>query len=159
MGKGFNLNAGLVQVLKSNFTTEPVLCDALRTMWTKFLKLLPILPILLITGCAGTTYTRLTAVEQPRNANNQYLVETSFASSQESLIWDSIKTSVVVGSKAYPMSPVARTSNRWEGYVPVPAGENSVNYRFRFDYKYNNFGTVPQPGTNMSPVYVLKVVD
>jgi hypothetical protein len=124
-------------------------------MWKKILQLLP---VLLITGCAAT-FTRLTAVEQPRNPKNEYLVETAFNSSQKSLRWDSIRVSVLVGGKAFPMTPVLMLTNRWEGYVPVAADQNSVNYRFKFDYKYNNFGTPPQPATTNSPVYTLKIVD
>jgi hypothetical protein len=124
-------------------------------MWKKILQLLP---VLLITGCAAT-FTRLTAVEQPRNAKNQYLVETAFNTSQKSLRWNSIKVSVVADGKAYPMTPVLMLTNRWEGYIPVAPDKNSVNYQFRFDYRYNHFGTAPLPATTNSPVYTLKIVD
>jgi hypothetical protein len=124
-------------------------------MWKNFLKLLP---VLVITGCAAT-FTRLTAEQQPRNPTNQYLVETSFLSSQQSLRWDSIQVSVLANGKAYPMTPVLRLTNRWEGYVPVPADQNSVNYRFKFDYQYNSFGGPPRSATTNSPVYTLKIVD
>jgi hypothetical protein len=128
-------------------------------MWK---KILPVLPVLLVTGCAATlapTFTRLTAGEQPRNPKNQYLVEAAVDSSQQALRWDSIKVSVLVDGKVYPMTPEGQLINRWEGYVPVPAGQNSVSYRFKFDYKYNNFGTAPKPATTNSPVYTLKIVD
>ena len=124
-------------------------------MWKNCLKLLP---ILLITGCAAT-FTRLTAEQQPRNDKNQYLVETSFTSSQQSLRWDTIKVSVLANGQAYPMTPVLQLTNRWEGYIPVPANENSVNYRFKFDYKYNSFGHPPQPAPTNYPVYTLKIAD
>ncbi len=118
------------------------------------------LPVLLIAGCATvTTFTPLTASEQPRNPKNQYLVETTLTSDQQSLRWDSIQCSVVVGGKIIPMTPVAKLNNRWEGYVPVPADQTAVTYRFMFDYKYNNFGTAPRADTKMSPVYSLKIVD
>ena len=42
------------------------------------------------------------------------------------------------------MRPVPMVQNRWEGFVPVPPNENGVNYRFKFDYLYNNFGTAPE---------------
>ena len=32
---------------------------------------------------------------------------------------------------------MALVKNRWEGFVPVPPGVNSVDYRFKFEYKYN----------------------
>jgi len=128
-------------------------------MWK---KILPFLSVLLVTGCAATlapTFTRLTAGEQPRNPKNQYLVETAVDSSQQAMRWDSIKVSVLVDGQAFPMTPEGELTNRWEGYVPVPASQNSVHYRFKFDYKYNNFGTPPQPATTNSPVYTLKIVD
>ena len=128
-------------------------------MWK---KILPFLPVLLVTGCAATlapTFTRLTAGEQPRNPKNQYHVETAVDSSQQSMRWDSIKVSVWVDGKSYPMSLEGQLTNRWEGYVPVPASQSAVTYRFKFDYKYNNFGTPPKPATTNSPVYTLRIVD
>ena len=124
-------------------------------MWKNVLKLLP---ALLITGCAAT-FTPLTAEQQPRDPKNQYLVETSFTSSQQSLRWDSIQVSVLANGKAYPMTPVFTLTNRWEGYVPVAPDQNTVNYRFKFDYKYNSFGKPPQPASTNSPVYTLKIAD
>jgi hypothetical protein len=49
--------------------------------------------------------------------------------------------------------------NRWEGFVPVPAGVNTVAYRFKFDYLYNNMGTSPKPNSAWSPAYQLKIID
>jgi hypothetical protein len=124
-------------------------------IWKKFL---PLLPLLLLTGCAGT-FTRLTPLQQPRNANNLYPVEAVFNTAQQSLRWDSIQAFVLVNGTLYPMRPVPIVKNRWEGLVPVPAGANSVSYRFKFDYLYNNFGTPPKPNSVFSPLYVLKITD
>ena len=66
---------------------------------------------------------------------------------------------MVVGGKVLPMTPVAKLNNRWEGYVPVPPDQNSVTYRFLFDFKYNNLGTAPRSDTKMSEVYTLKIAD
>jgi len=41
----------------------------------------------------------------------------------------------------------------------VPPGVNAVNYRFKFDYLYNNFGTAPKPNSVSSKVFTLKIVD
>ena len=126
-------------------------------MWKKFLKLLP---ILIITGCSTvTTFTPLTAEQQPRNAKNQYLVEASFSSDQTSLLWDTVQANLVVSGQIVPMTRVATIPNRWEGYVPVPANQNSVSYRVMFDYKYNAFGKGPKADTKMSPAYTLKITD
>jgi hypothetical protein len=121
-------------------------------------KFLPLLPILLLTGCAAT-FTRLTPLEQPRNADNLYPVEVIFNSQQQSLRWDSIQPYVLVGGEPYPLRPVPMMQDRWEGLVPAPASADSVSYRFKFDYLYNNFGTQPKPNSTFSPLYTMKIVD
>jgi hypothetical protein len=127
-------------------------------MLKKILLLLPVL--LLAAGCSTTaSFTRMTPGEQPRNADNLYPVEVAFNSSQQSLRWDSVRPYVVVHGQEFPMRPVPIVQNRWEGLVPVPAGENSVTYRFKFDFLYNSFGKKPQPDSSWSPVYSLKVLD
>ena len=124
-------------------------------IWKKFL---PLLPLLLLTGCAAS-FTRVTPLQQPRNANNLYPVEVIFNTDQTSLRWDSIKPYVLVNGELYPLRPVPVVLNRWEGLVQVPAGANSVDYKFKFDYLYNNFGTAPQPNSEASKTYTLKIVE
>ena len=122
-------------------------------------KFLLLLPVLLLAGCATATFTRLTPNVQPRNANNLYPVEAVFESQQQSLRRDSIQAYVLVNGQPLPLRPVPLVKNRWEGLVPVPAGVSAVNYRFKFDYLYNNFGTAPKPNSVSSKVFTLKVVD
>ena len=124
-------------------------------MWKKFL---PVLSVLLLTGCTAT-FTRLTPLQQPRNANNLYPVEVAFHSQQTSLRWETIQPFVLANGELYPLRQVQGPPNRWEGYVPVPAGANSVDFRFKFDYKYNNMGTEPKAGSAVSPIYKLNVQD
>jgi hypothetical protein len=124
-------------------------------IWKKFLPLLPLL--LLLTGCSAT-FTRLSPLQQPRNANNLYPVEVLFNSSQQSLRWDSIKPFVLVNGELYPLRPVPVVPNRWEGLVPVPPAASSINYRFKFDYLYNSMGTEPKPNSAWSPSYTLKII-
>ena len=124
-------------------------------MWK---KLLPVLSALLLTGCAAT-FTRLTPLQQPRNSNNLYPVEVAFNSQQQSLRWESIQPYVLVNGESYPLRPVPLVKNRWEGFVPVPPGVNSVDYRFKFDYKYNNLGTQPKSNSAYSSAYKLTIVD
>ena len=121
-------------------------------------KFLAILPILLLTGCA-TTFTRLTPTQQPRNPNNLYPVEVLFNTSQQSLRWDSIQPYVLVNGVLSPMRPVPMMQNRWDGFVLVPPGVNSVSYRFKFDYLYNAFGQPPRPDSAFSPEYKLTIID
>ena len=117
----------------------------------KLKKSLLLLPVLFMTGCAAT-FTRLTPLEQTRNPNNLYPVEVQFNSSQQSLRRDSIKPYVQVNGELYPLRPVEMVQNRWEGFVPVPAGANSAAFRFKFDYLYNNISTSPKPDSAWSPL-------
>ena len=122
-------------------------------------RFLPLLSLVLVAGCATGTFTRLTPGQQPRNANNLYPVETAFDSNQQSLRWDSVKAYVLVNGQPLPLRPVPLVKNRWEGFVPVPPTANAVNYRFKFDYLYNSFGTEPKPSGALSKFYTLKVID
>ena len=120
-------------------------------------KLLPLSLALVLTGCAST-FTRLTPLQQPRNPNNLYPVEVQFNSQQQALRWDSLKPFVQVNGQSYPLHPVPMVQNRWEGFVPVPSGSNETQFRFKFDYQYNDFGG-PKPGSASSPLYKLKIID
>ncbi len=125
-----------------------------------FKKFLPLLTVLLLAGCTTATFTRLTPGAQPRNADNLYPVEVAFDSAQQSLRWDSVQPYILIkGGQPVPMRPVPMVKNRWEGLIPVPPGVSTVNYRFKFDYLYNNFGTAPTPNSVFSKVYTLKLVD
>jgi hypothetical protein len=121
-------------------------------------KILAILPILLLTGCA-TTFTRLTPLQQPRNPDNLYPVEVLFNSSQQSLRWDSIQAYVLVDGTLNPMRQVPMMQNRWDGFVFVKPGVNSISYRFKFDYQYNAFGQPPKPNSAFSPMYKLTIIN
>ena len=122
-------------------------------------KFLLLLPVLLVAGCTTGQFTRLTPNLQPRNANNLYPVEVAFDSHQQALRWDSIKPYVIVNGQPVPLRPVPMVKNRWEGLVSVPAGTSSVDYRFKFDYLVNQFGTKPQPNSEASKNFTLKIVD
>ena len=124
-------------------------------MWK---KILPLLSVLLLTGCAAT-FTRLSPLQQPRNANNLYQVEVAFNSQQQSLRWETIQPYVLVNGELYPLRQVPLVKNRWEGFVPVPPGANSVDYKFKFDYKYNAVGSAPKSPSAVSPIYKLNIVD
>ena len=117
-------------------------------MWKKFL---PLLSVLLLTGCAAH-FTRLTPLQQPRDPNNLYHVEVAFNSQQQSLRWETIQPCVLVNGEPYPLHPVPLVQRRWEGYVPVPPGANSIDHRFKFDYKYNAVGSPPKASSAVSPI-------
>ena len=140
---------------KSNFTSMQSPCHAVYVMWKKSLILLPVLLTLL--GCA-TTGTNLSAQRQLRNANNLYPVEAIFDSRQQALRWDSVEATVIVGKESYPMRRTHMMRNRWEGLIPVPAGVNSTDYHYKFDFLYNDFGG-PKKGSASSKTYTLQIVD
>lgn len=121
-------------------------------------KILLLLPVLLMAGCT-TQFTRLTPLEQPRNANNFYPVEVQFDSTKQNLRWDSIKPYVLVDGELYPLHQVPLVDNRWEGFVSVPPTSSEVDFRFKFDYLYNTFGSDPKPNSAYSPLYKLNVLD
>lgn len=122
-------------------------------------KFLPVLLLpLLLTGCA-TTFSNLTPKQQLRNPNHLYPVEVAFTSRQQSLRWETIKPMVSVGTEFYRMRPTLRMTNRWECLVPVPAGKNAIEYRYRFDFKYNAVGQPPQDDSALSLVYKLVIID
>lgn len=119
------------------------------------------MPVLLtplfLTGCT-TTFTNLTPQQQARNANNLYPVEVAFNTRQQSLRWESIKPSVMVGSDCYPMRQTPHMKNRWEGLLPVPLGASTVEYRYKFDFQHSGFGELENDST-VSPVYILRIFD
>jgi hypothetical protein len=117
-------------------------------------KLLVLLPLVLA-GCA-TTFTNLTPLHQPRNADNFYSIEVAFNSRRQSLRWESINPQVVVGTDFYPMRPTPLMKNRWEALVPVPADRDILHYQYKFDFKYNALGE-PKPDSALSPVYTLRI--
>jgi hypothetical protein len=110
---------------------------------------------LLLAGCA-TTFTNLTPQLQERKADNQYPVEVALDCSQQSLRWETIRPSIIVGTESFPMQPTPLMTNRWEGYVPVPPGAELVRYHYKFDFNYNSFGK-PKADSAVSPEYTLRV--
>lgn len=121
-------------------------------------KLLPFVFLpLLLAGCA-TTVTNLTPLQQPRSPDNLYRVAASFTSRQQSLRWETIQPQVIVGSKVLPMQATPLMQNRWEAFIPVPAGVNEVKYQYKFDFECNAFGPKQASGFN-SQVYTLKIVN
>jgi hypothetical protein len=90
-------------------------------------------------GCA-TTVTNITSSTQPRNPNNQYLIEFQWTTTEQAVIPDSVQPYVVTGFDTFEMRPVMRMTNRWETYVPVPPDKNVLIYHFKVDYETRAFG-------------------
>ena len=121
---------------------------------------LGLLAAALLAGCETTPahITNLTPQQEMRNERGLYPVEAAMDSSQQSLQWDTIRASVVIDKDSYPMRPTKLMKNRWETLIPVPAGNNTIFYRFRFDYNYTGFGA-NKGDSKLSPVYRLVITD
>jgi hypothetical protein len=115
------------------------------------------LTLLLLAGCTST-FTNLTPQTAVRSSDNQYKVEVAMASRQQTLRWDSIKPQIQVGTEYYPMRPIQLMTNRWEGFLPVPASTSVVHYRYKFDFNYNAMGG-PGSDSALSPEYTLRIVE
>jgi hypothetical protein len=109
----------------------------------------------LFTGCA-TSVTNITSTSQLRNANNQYLIEFQWDTSEQAIMPDTVQPFVVTGFDTYEMRPVLRMTNRWEAYIPVPADKNVVVYSFKVDYETRAFGK-PQKRSRNSEEYKLYI--
>lgn len=112
---------------------------------------------LLFSGCTATL-TNLTPLQQPRSTNNLYNVEVAVASRQQTMRWQSVRPTVVVGERSYPMTPTPILTNRWEALIPVSPDKNSVNYHYKFDFDYNAFGK-PRSDSAKSQDYTLHIID
>jgi hypothetical protein len=121
-------------------------------------KSLPLLSLaLLLAGCA-TQLTNLTPQQQIRDTNDLYRVEVAFDTRQQTVRWQSIQPKIIVGTESYDMRPTPFMTNRWEGLIPVPPSKNTVNYRYKFNFRYNRMG---KPGNDsaLSREYTLQILE
>jgi hypothetical protein len=122
-------------------------------------KLFPVFLLgLAMAGCTTATVTNLSPQRELRNPNGLYPIEAALTSRQQTMRWETIRPSVVIGTQFYPMQPTALMKNRWETLIPVPPNVNSVFYRIKFDYDYNTFSK-PKPDSVLSPEYRLLIMD
>lgn len=108
--------------------------------------------------CGCSSIANMTPSRYPRSENGYYRVEAQWNSNSEAIRGNSFQPTVVVGLTNYPMTRVPLVQDRWEAYIPAPAGENEIVYHFRFDYTMNGFYH-PKQGSADSPDYTLKIVD
>jgi len=124
----------------------------------RIMNLVPVVLLLLSTGCTTFNITNLTASTAPRNEDGLYPVEVEITSNQTSLRHESIRPHVVIGFDFYPMEQTPFLTNRWETLIPVPADQSFVNYKFKVDFDYNEFGGRAQASTS-STEYKLTITD
>lgn len=108
-------------------------------------------------GCKSTV-TNISVSKQTRNSTNLYPVEAVLDVREQALRLKSVTCTAMVGLQKYPMRPVRKMDNRWEGYIVVPPDVNAVDYFFKFDYESNAFGQ-PKKGSQTSPRYRLQLLD
>jgi hypothetical protein len=130
-------------------------------MVKKSLSLALLTLALVLAGCVTTqtTITSLTPKREYRNDTGLYSLEAALNSRQQTLRWDTIKASVMVGNEFYPMRMTSLMTNRWETLVPIPPGSSALTYRFKFDFDYTAFGGPPKGDSKLSPVYKLQIMD
>ncbi|HVY72164.1 MAG TPA: hypothetical protein VHH73_19685 [Verrucomicrobiae bacterium] len=122
-------------------------------------RILPVaLLALTLMGCTSTNITNLTPSREPRNVNGLYSFQMAWKSNQRSIRKDTIRPFVIVGMDVYPMEPTPLVKNRWETLIPVPAGKNVLNYRFKVDYEYDSI-PIRRPDSKLSPPYQLEIME
>lgn len=112
---------------------------------------------LLLTGCA-TTITNLTPSTQKRNADSLYPFEVVVDTGDHRIRDETLTPYVLIGPEAFPMQPTHMLKNRYETLIPIPPGKEYVNYRYKFDYRYNSIPE-PRPQSRLSRPYQLHIVE
>ncbi|MBM3878226.1 MAG: hypothetical protein FJ387_00645 [Verrucomicrobia bacterium] len=113
--------------------------------------------VLALAGCATTPITNVTPRQCVRTPQGLCLVEARWDAEGFNVKKDSIQAQVMVGLDFYPMQRVPKTVNRWEAFVPVPADQRFLNYRYKFDYEYNT-RLRRTYDSKLSPTYQLEVL-
>ena len=124
-------------------------------MMKKILLLLA-LPLALA-GCASTI-TNLTPSRLTRSSDGTYRVEAAWRTTEQTIRPESIKPLVMVGRATYEMSPELVVSGRWEAFVPVPADQKTIRYRFKFNFLRSAF-VAPVEDSALSEEFTLNIMD
>lgn len=113
------------------------------------------LAALLFAGCSSIT--NLTPSQASRNPEGFYPVEAQWKTRDQSVKPSTLQAHVIVGAETYPMKPTPFVKDRWEAFIPVPANESIVHYRFKFDYDVKRFPQL-QKNSLLSEPYTLKII-
>ncbi len=113
---------------------------------------------IVLSACKTHTITNLTPTHQPRNDAGVYHFEVSWSSHQQSIRTNSMKPFVVIGQEFYPMEGTPVVKGRWEAFVPVPAAEKEVHYRYKFNYEYKAIPAV-RGDSKLSAPYTMSIVE
>ncbi|MGD1084600.1 MAG: hypothetical protein ABSA47_07605 [Verrucomicrobiota bacterium] len=120
-------------------------------------KILALLSLpLALAGCSSIT--NLTPSRLPRNDAGFYRIEAAWETREQAIRPETIKPLVMVGYETYEMRPELVVSNRWETFVPLPADQSLLHYRFKFDFLRNAI-SAPVEDSKLSPDYTLQIID
>ena len=108
--------------------------DEIMPKMKKILMLL-VLPLALA-GCTSSIIN-LTPSRLTRNSDGTYHVEAAWRTGEQTIRPASLQPWVMIGFEKYPMTQELVVRDRWESFVPVPADQNVVHFRFRFDFSRN----------------------
>ncbi len=122
----------------------------------KKILILLVLPLALA-GCSSSIIN-LTPSRLARNSDGTYRVEAAWRTREQTIRPETIMPCVMVGFEKYEMSPELVVRDRWETFLPVPADQKLVHYRFRFDFSRNAIPT-PVDDSKMSQEFSLEIVD
>ena len=112
---------------------------------------------MLLAGCS-TTITNMTPTQTPRTATGMYPFGVAWDTTQQSVVDESVKAYVVVGTDLYPMQRTPLVRDRWETVVPIPPGKDILTYQYKFDFQYYS---IPARKANsvLSKSYQLRLLD
>jgi hypothetical protein len=122
----------------------------------KKIFILLVLPLALA-GCSSSIIN-LTPSRLARNSDGTYHVEAAWRTTEQTIRPESLKPWVVVGFEKYEMSPELVVKDRWETFVPVPADQKLIHYRFQFDFSRNAISAAVED-SKMSPEFTLEIAD
>lgn len=111
---------------------------------------------MLLTGCKSVI-TNLTPRQYARSTNDLYHFEFQWDTRQQSVVPESLKPAVLIGTEFYQMEPVAIVSNRWEAMVPIPADQKLVHYRYKVDYQFYSI-PIRRDSSRLSAPYRLEII-
>ena len=140
---------------KSNFTLPRPFVTLRRNMTKSIFA--AVAALFLVTGCTTTTITNLTPSQLKKAANNYYLFEVEFTSNQRSIIRDTIKPQLILGTESFPMQRGPVLNDRWETLVPITNSLPMVYYQFKVDFDYQGI-PVPRQNSRLSPMYKLEIL-
>ncbi|MGI8965250.1 MAG: hypothetical protein ACR2H1_04080, partial [Limisphaerales bacterium] len=135
------------------FWRAPVILTA---MMQKIKKFLPLALPFFLAACASLT--NLTSTKQIRSDTGFYPIEAVWESTGQKVRPESIQPQVLIGLKSIPMQPTPMVKNRWEAMVPVPADENVLYYRIKFDYDLET-APVVRKDSKLTPEYRLEIIE